>query len=102
MEQKDFVSNGSTFLGHPVKADFFRKSTSSEFSVLTHNYPNGANEIELVSGSNYAYPMTNNTSLTGFLSLHIKGFLHNRSYGWDKSSPAILTTKAQKLKRQSM
>ena len=36
-------------------------------TILAHNYPNGVDKVQLVSGSYYANPMTNNTLLTGFL-----------------------------------
>ena len=35
--------------------------------MLTHNYPNEADKVQLVSCSNYAYSMINNTLLNSFL-----------------------------------
>ena len=35
--------------------------------MLAHNYPDGVDKIQFVSGSNYDYSMTNNKLLTGFL-----------------------------------
>ena len=73
--------------------------------MLTHNYSDGADEIQLVSGSNYDYPMTNNTLLTGFLfrPIFIVGLLTSKDF-----TATIFTfgekaiTKPQKLKRQSI
>ena len=35
--------------------------------MLTYNYPDGVDKIQLSSGSNYAYSITNNMLLNGFL-----------------------------------
>ena len=35
--------------------------------MSAHNFPGGVEKVQLVSGSSYAYSVTNNTLLTGFL-----------------------------------
>ena len=48
-------------------ADSFQNISIIINTMLAHNYLNGADKNQLVSGSNYAYSTTNNRLLTGFL-----------------------------------
>ena len=78
--------------------------------MLAHNYPNRVDKIQLISGLNNYYSMTNNTLLTGFSFRQMfcvvlftsKDFSRTIFTILKKSCPTIPTTKPQNLKRQSM